>query len=486
MSMALTNPAIPEHEEEALAPVAPTAREFSDRWLLVFVVAGFLFELGLWFLGDTALRLPLRIGMYVTSLAFVFLIRGAGQAHPATRVIQYILVVLILSLLNPLGSTLAARCAQICLYFSILGPLIWVGKLHIHRVTFQRLVLIMWVFYTASAIMGVLQVEYPGRFDGALSSNYDEQSLTPHVFILADGTKVIRPKGLTDVPGGASTGGVYSIILGTGILLTSRSTLLRMAAVAGMVAGLFCIFICQMRTNLIIVGIAGISLLCVLLYRRAYSSAGLFVGIAGGVIFVGTTAAFSIGGQATVDRFLTLIASDPETVFYQNRGGFVEDVAHDATHDYPLGAGLGRWGMMNHYFGAENDSLWAEMMWQSLLYDGGLPLIALYIILLGALLWTALAQALRQRDDDLGCWAGVVFGYTLAAVAATFVFPIFSNQEGMDVFLLNASFFGACVAADYQRRLAEQFADDDMQEEEDFESQTDLELAGAPAQLPSQ
>jgi hypothetical protein len=485
MSMALTNPAIPESEEQSLAPVAPSSHVFSDRWLLVFVIAGFSFELGLWFLGDTALRLPLRIGMYVTSLAFVFLIRGNGFAHPAARIIQYILVVLVLSLLNPLGSTLPARFAQICLYFSVLGPLIWVGKLHIRRVTFQRLVLVMWVFYTASAIMGVLQVEYPGKFDGALSSNYDEQSLMPHVFILADGTKVIRPKGLTDVPGGASTGGVYSIILGAGILLTSRSTLLRLAAVAGMVAGLFCIFICQMRTNLIISGIAMISLLCVLLYRRSYTRAGLFMSIAAGVIFAGATAAFSIGGQSTVDRFLTLIASDPGTVFYQNRGGFLDEVFHNATHEYTLGAGLGRWGMMSHYFGNDNDSLWAEMMWQSLLYDGGVPLIALYLILIGVLLWTALKQALHQRDDDMGCWGGIVFGYTLAALAATFVFPIFSDLEGMEVLLLNASFFGACMAANVEWHIAEQDDDPEIEEEEeddeDFQFHTDQPLPAKPA-----
>jgi hypothetical protein len=479
MTLSFTNSAVFENDQARGAPSAGSSRILGDCWLLVFIVVGFLFELGLWFAGDTALRLPLRIGMYVTSLAFVFLIRGAANAHPASRIIQYILVILAISLINPLGNTLAARCAQICLYFSILGPLLWVGKLPVRRATFQWLVLIMWMFYTASAVMGVLQVEYPGKFDGALSSNYDEQSLMPHVFILADGTKVIRPKGLTDVPGGASTGGVYSIILGAGLLLTSRSTLIRVASVLGMIAGLFCIFICQMRTNLIIAGIATISLIFVLLYRGAYAKAGLFVGVAAGVILVGATAAFSIGGQSTVDRFVTLIASDPGTVFYANRGGFLDDVIHDATHDYPLGAGLGRWGMMNHYFGDGNDSLWAEVMWQSLLYDGGIPLIVLYIILLGSLMWTALRQALWQSSHDLGCWAGVVFGYTLAAVAATFVFPIFSNQEGMDVFLINASLFAVCVAAESEPYAARAVYDE-FDDAADLKDQTDFESAQTP------
>lgn len=483
MTLSLDNPAFIEDDEprDEPAPLAPAL--FRDYWLLVFVVIGFCFELGLWFFGDTALRLPLRIGMYVTSLAFVFLIRGKAKPHPASTVIQYILVVLAISMINPLGNTIASRAAQICLYFSILAPLLWVGKLQIGPATFQRLALIMWVFYTASAVMGVLQVEYPGKFDGALSSNFDDQSLTPHIFILADGTKVIRPKGLTDVPGGASTGGVYSIILGAGLLLTTRSTLLRVASSLGMVASLFCIFICQMRTNLIIAGIATIALMFVLLYRRAYTKAGLLGGVVAGVILIGGTAAFSTGGQATVDRFLTLIASDPQTVFYANRGGFLDDVIHNATHEYPLGAGLGRWGMMNHYFGDGSEALWAEMMWQSLLYDGGVPLIILYIILLLTLMGTALRQALGQPNDELGCWAGVVFGYTLAATAATFVFPIFSNQEGMDVFLINAALFAACIAADSQRRAA-QFdyeETEETDEADDFEDEDNFESDVAPA-----
>jgi hypothetical protein len=447
---------------------------FSDRWLLVFVLAGFLFELGLFVAGNTALRLPLRVGMYFTSLAFVFLIRGNSTPHPASRLIQYILAVLIVCLINPLGNELPARVGQICLYFSVLSPLIWASKLRITIQTFRRLVVIMWFFYTASAVMGVLQVEYPGKFDGALSANFDDQSIMPHVFVLADGTKIIRPKGLTDVPGGASTGGVYSIVLGTGLLLTTRSNFLRIAAIAGMVAGLFCIFICQMRTNLIITGIATVSLIFVLIYRRDYGRAGFFLAIAFAVALVGKSAAFSVGGKSTVDRFLTLVASDPGTVFYANRGGFVDEVVHNATHQYPLGAGLGRWGMVSHYFGDPAASLWAEMMWQALLYDGGIPLMLLYIALIVVLMRTALRQALRQRDRDLACWAGVVFGYTLAALAASFVFPIFADSEGMDVLLINASLFGVCMTSDSERDAAIIDADPDEIDDEEQEANLDL------------
>src|SRR5450755_67931 len=72
MTVSLITPAASEDHDRRSAPSAQFSRNFSDRWLLLFVSMGFLFELGLWFAGDTALRLPLRIGMYVMSLAFVF------------------------------------------------------------------------------------------------------------------------------------------------------------------------------------------------------------------------------------------------------------------------------------------------------------------------------------------------------------------------------------------------------------------------------
>src|ERR1700761_7449798 len=105
--------------EEVQAP--KPRHEFSDRWLLIFVGIGFCFELGLFVAGDTALRLPLRVGMYLTSLAFVFLIRGQAFPHPGSRVIQYILAVLAICLINPLGNNVIARVAQIGLYFSVLA-----------------------------------------------------------------------------------------------------------------------------------------------------------------------------------------------------------------------------------------------------------------------------------------------------------------------------------------------------------------------------
>ena len=307
----------------------------------------------------------------------------------------------------------------------------------------------MWAFYSTSSLFGVLQVEIPGPFDGALSTNYDAQSLIPNIFKLADGRKIIRPKGLSDNPGGAGTAGVYTIILGTGLLLTERNLLLKITATASMGMGLFCIYICQGRSNLIIVGIAEIAVMALLIRRKVFGRAIMLAGVGFAVTMIGTAVAFSVGGQTTSDRFFTLIADDPSNVYEANRGQFLNEILTQDMWQWPLGAGQGRWGMMNFYFGNPSDGLWAEMQWQALLYDGGIPLIIIYAAIIGSLLLTAIVILKKAASIELACWAAVVFGYVLSAAAATFSFPLFCHDMGIQLMLLNG-----CLYAAYRQEIS--------------------------------
>ena len=83
------------------------------------------------------------------------------------------------------------------------------------------------------------------------------------------------------------------------------------------------------------------------------------------------------GGKSTVDRFATLLADDPMTVYEKSsRMGMVTGAFDTFLVDYPLGAGLGRWGMMRTYFGNENnfDSplIWAEVQFAAWVLDKGI------------------------------------------------------------------------------------------------------------------
>ena len=78
--------------------------------------------------------------------------------------------------------------------------------------------------------MAVLQVYYPGQFDGPLSIVYQGRYdyIRSLNIQLASGERILRPSGLTDVPGGAAVSGFYACFLGTCLLLAEESSLLRL------------------------------------------------------------------------------------------------------------------------------------------------------------------------------------------------------------------------------------------------------------------
>jgi hypothetical protein len=107
---------------------------------------------------------------------------------------------------------------------------------------------------------------------------------------------------------------------------------------------------------------------------------------------------------------------------------------------YPLGAGLGRWGMMNNYFGdntyLDSQPIWVEIQWTGWLLDGGVPLIIAYVAALYFACITAWQIAINRKFGDFSLWGGLV-------LAITFNYPIFNSQGGMELWLLNGALFVA-------------------------------------------
>ncbi len=149
-------------------------------------------------------------------------------------------------------------------------------------------------------------------------------------------------------------------------------------------------------------------------------------------------------GSAVQDR--------PGKVYYRNRGLFLEHTVQDLLPQYPLGAGLGRWGMMNLYFGDNSDPeracLWAELQWTGWVLDGGVPLLLAYAAALALACRTALQITLLRNAGNLWLWGGVLLAYNLGAVAVTFSYTFFVGQGGLEFWLLNAVLFGAARTQD--------------------------------------
>jgi hypothetical protein len=417
-------------------------------WPVWFVWYAICCQIALLFVGDTPLRLPLRIAAFGGSLLLLYLLPPRYPAHPALKLLKWVPVVLAVGLVHPQRDNLLACVGQILLYVAIFAPVAWVAGGKPDTSVLQHVIVALWLFYLASAVTGVLQVYYPGHFQGAISSIISSRATFQEgdaTVVLADGTRILRPFGLSDIPGGAATGGLNAIILGAGILVTTRKVLIRAVAGAGMLAGLFAIFLSQVRVELVMAGVCAVVLFAMLVRMAEWKRIFVVGTVVGSAALAGATWAFAVGGEQTINRFNSLTSENPFVVYSNNRGFFLEGMI---THDlmaYPFGGGLGRWGMMNYYFGHPETQLYSEIMWTSWLYDGGIPLVIIYMLAFGTAIWLSWRLAIH-RHDDLGLWSGVIFAYNVAALSGTFVFPLFALQSGLETWLINACLFSAALA----------------------------------------
>jgi hypothetical protein len=170
---------------------------------------------------------------------------------------------------------------------------------------------------------------------------------------------------------------------------------------------------------------------------------------AAGAATTGFIMAVLVGGSTVTDRLATLVDDDPGTVFYSNRGIFLEYTLTDLLPQYPLGAGLGRWGMMRDYFldsgNVASTMIWAEIQWQAWIIDGGIPLVLASLVALAVTVREAFRVSTRSDvvGSELQMVSVAVFGYGVGLVAMTFDSNLFSTNFGLDFWLLNSVIFSA-------------------------------------------
>ncbi|MGH7924922.1 MAG: O-antigen ligase family protein [Candidatus Binatus sp.] len=408
-------------------------------------------------------RVLVRMALFGASIALFIALRGRGAPSPAVRPAKFILAIVALAFFNPDSNTLAASIAQIGMYVAILAPLFWVPRLSIDMSNLRRVLLMVWIFQSISAMVGILQVYYPGQFTPAISTvilNQGKSYVKALQFQNAYGQLVFRAMGLSDIPGGAGAAGFYAALFGAAFMLTRRNRAGRILAIGTMVVGLAAIFLSHVRASLVTLIVCAAVLTAVLAIRRArvratrrawrsYEAGTLtrLLVVIGVVAFFGFTWALAVGGNGIATRFATLTASDPGTVYHQNRGHFIETSIEDLLPQYPLGAGLGRWGMMNHYFGDNSDPrtamIWSEEQFTAWLVDGGVPLILVYLYTIAVTTMFAFRLSLKRVDPELAILAAVICAYDVGAVVSSLGYPFFGSQMGMEFWMLNSVLFAA-------------------------------------------
>lgn len=435
--------------------VSPAVQTFSIdyfhkywTWVHTFILVQFTLQILLLFPFFGMLRVPMRVATFALSLFLITKLRGQGIKHPATLPALGVIGIMVLSLLHPTTNTLLAGLAQCAIYLAILGPLFWVKNVPVTVEGFQGLILIMWGFHTLSSIFGVLQVYFPGRFQPFISIAAQQNPFLDGLLItLANGEQVYRPMGLTDQPGGAAVAGFYALLLGLGIALNIRNRLLQVACIGSAAMGLFCIYLCQVRSILIFALVCVVCLAIVLLRQAEFGRLATLGTWLTGIVLGTFSWAVAVGGKSTFERLSSLISDRADLVYQQNRGHFLEDTINVLLPQYPLGAGLGRWGMMYNYFGDKNSSLspsiWVEIQWTGWLLDGGIPLIMVYVLAIALACYVAWNIATSSQLGEFRLWGGLIFAYNIGALAITFNYPLFISQGGMEFWLLNAALFAA-------------------------------------------
>jgi hypothetical protein len=238
--------------------------------------------------------------------------------------------------------------------------------------------------------------------------------------------------------------GFYVVLLGMGLWSGERNHWLKPAYLLSMPVALFCLYLSQMRSILVMTGVCAVAFIGLLALRgEVRRVAGLGAALVA-VVLVSFAWAAWVGGETVTKRLSTLVDDKPGEVYYSNRGHFLDDTIHVLLPKYPLGAGLGRWGMMYYYFADKTDAargeVWAEIQWTGWLLDGGAPLIVLFCAALLAAFWVA-GRAAMSRSEAIGAFGAMVFAYDVGALAMTFNYPIFISQSGMEFWVLNACLY---------------------------------------------
>jgi hypothetical protein len=422
-----------------------------------FVISQTVLPAMLYLPGSQAYRLPLRVGAYAISLyAFVvwWFDRGGRHPgrHPAERWLSLVLLCLVLMIAHPNTANLYVGLAQTALYFAIFCPLFWAPAYVQKPRQLVRLLVLLLVCNGINAMVGVLQVYDPAvwmprEFSGTVMNT--PGMLEMATYIGRNGQRIVRPPGLFDTPGAVCGPGATAALLGLIFALEPIAWWKRGVSVAFSAAGISAIYLSHVRSSLLVtVGMMAVYV-ALLAAANQKKRVTVFIGLAVGLVVVGLSVATFLGGESIQERFSTLFEDDPRTLYYQSRGVALENAFDKLLVDYPLGVGLGRWGMMSGYFGDsvafDSKGFFAEIQPTAWILDGGIFLLLLYAIALVVTMAYEIALTRRLWDTGDRILAAIVVAANFGTVAMVFSFVPFGTAIGMQFWFLEGALHGAML-----------------------------------------
>jgi hypothetical protein len=436
-----------------------------SRWGVIetFVVVQFLSG-GLFLLpGAQSVRFVIRALPYVFSGAMTltcFWRRATARNLPqGATLLLLALTWLALNLFHP-TSQVSAGIAQWMFQACIAAPMFWVGLVVRDDTRLRKLLIVTFAANAMSATIGLLQVYYPDRFMpsefSSLALRLNPDYLQALSYEGASGRRVIRPPGLSDVPGGAAIAGFNASLLGLALgILSPGMKVSRSVYFAGAVVGLVSLYLTEVRA-MVVGAVIAIGALGILFARRQRVASLQVMALGSGLVAGSFFLASMIGGEAMSERFVRVAEEGVVSSYQESRGLFLEDTLGNLLWEFPLGAGVGRWGMMQVYFGDDLapsavSPIHVEIQLTGWLLDGGVVMWVLYggaIILAMVYALPVAASGSRGRLADL---AAVVFCIELSIVGIAMVGPAFNAPLGIEFWMLAAALHGAASGRGNER-----------------------------------
>jgi len=433
---------------------APASRDERWGWAEIFVAIQLLWGIALFVPGAQGYRTYIRALPYVISVVSLVYYFRRETGEPLARCAKWLLVscgLLLVNLLQPTTHMLAG-VGQIVFQISIAAPAFWMARAIRSE---RRLTLVLWVLFASGFIasaVGILQVYFPERFlppeFSVLAQTLNPDVVSSLTYVGADGRHIVRPPGLSDMPGGAAVAAMMTMVLGLTLAMRrEQSWIARAACVAGGAVGMTTLFLTQVR-SLSLLAAGGIAVCAVLQFRQGRRAQGA-ISVAVGIVLIGGAYlwAVSVGGSAVADRFLGLLNDGVLRTFEESRGLTIRYTMAEMLTQFPFGAGLGRWGMMQTLFG--DPTMWqappihVETQPTGWLVDGGVALLFLYAGALAIALRYTYRLAVDSQLGRLQDAATVLLCVQLTIVGLCLSGPAFNNQLGIQFWAVTGALAGA-------------------------------------------
>ncbi|HEV3257733.1 MAG TPA: hypothetical protein VG013_12685 [Gemmataceae bacterium] len=444
----------------AATTVAPPAAAGVPHWGLPewFIIGQTAIPALLYLPGSQPSRLPIRVASFAISLLGLLVWlhskrRRGIHFRPAHLWLAAAVVYLGLMLLHPTTNSFIAGAAQITLYLAVLAPVFWVAPLVRGPRHLARLLVLLFLCSGVNCLVGILQVYDPAHwmpqeFSRVVTgSAYGLEAVS---YLGPDGRRIIRPPGLFDAPGAVCAPGMVAVLLGLMFCLNAGAVWKKIVAVLFTLLGMAAIFLSHVRSSFVVVaGMVVVGTFVLLIVQKERLKAAVLLGLSGLLLLGAFSVAVALGGQSTRERFASLLEQNLLELYHTTRGGQLEYGFSTLLVDYPLGAGLGRWGMINVYFGDASNRqaspIWAELQPNAWIVDGGFVLLLLY----GGALWLNTRDGLRLARTgaarDLRWWAVAVFVINAGTLALMLSFTPFTTQVGLQYWFLSGALQGAAL-----------------------------------------